>query len=210
MNTNRFAGLLMVLAVTGVAGYAVFALCRTERRAANPDVELPDLKPLSEKSIRTVTAAMAAEHEEVMGGFLQVEQVHWKLAYDRGKQKNFLEVRVRNPLRYHRVSFGLNFESETEAWDHDGRQAAPRPVSLDVLMKDIGPGEAQVVYVPVVAEVPTRAVAWWGKALDWFRWSGLPTVEPLVERENVRVRVYAEEAVWAEEPNQEVARASGN
>lgn len=200
----------MVLAVTGVAGYATLALCRTERRSANPDVELPDLKPPSEKSTRTVTAAMAAEHEEAVEGFLQVEQVHWKLAYDRAKQRNFLEVRVRNPLRYHRVSFGLNFEGQTEAWDQDGRQVGPRPISLDVLVKDLGPGEGQVVYEPFGAEVPTRAIGWWGKALDLFRWSGLPTVEPPIESKTVKVRVYAEQAVWAEERNQEVARAIGN
>jgi len=207
MNTSRInpLGLLLVLALVGVAGYAVYAHWHTGRKMEKQAAEVTELKERWQETTNTVTVAKSAEHEQAMEGFLKPEQVRWKLFYDRGKQRNFLEVRVRNPLQYHRASFGLNFEGQTEVWAKEGRQADPRAVSLDVVVHALQPGEGQLIYRPFPAVVATRAVGWWGKVIDCLRWSEWPVVEPPVDIKTVQVRVYAQQAAWADEANPQVA-----
>jgi len=201
--------LALALALAGTAGYAAYAHWQNERQSVKQGREITELNERWQETTNAVTAAKSAEHEQTLEGFLKPEQVRWKLFYDRGKQRNFLEVRVRNPLQFHRASFGVNFQGQTEAWKNDGREAEPRFVSLDLVVRDLKPGEGHVSYVPFPAQVPTRAQGRLGKMLDCFRWNGLPTVEAPIDDKTVQVRVYADQAALMEEAPAQVEQVPG-
>lgn len=191
--------MVLTLAVTATAVAVVaFLQWHNHRLFVNQQTEAAQWKQLWQDHTNAVNSAKAREHAQANEGYMTPELIRWKLFYDHGQGRNFIEVRAKNPLAYHRASFCVNFLAQTTEWLGDGRQAARRDVSKSVTFRGLSPTNSGVVYVAFPATVETHAVSWWGKIVDFFRWGGLPVTEPPIDPKTVTVRVFADQAEWVE------------
>lgn len=190
----------VMILLTGLALLLAIMLGVVYRHAVQQKKEIATLQQRWEEQANSIHSARAEEHVRVVDAFMQTNQVRWQLVYDQAKLKNSVEVRVRNPLEYHKASFVVSLLAKTEPWLNDGRKAAAQYVSVEIAFHDVAPANSAVDFVPFPAKVETHAVGFFGWILDWFRWGGLPTVEPPIDAKTMEVKIYADHAELVDLP----------